>query len=53
MLPILYGVGVLVTAVGLAALAAGVWLVIAGDREGDMLDEPPTLDVQNHLGDRP
>jgi hypothetical protein len=29
------------------------WVYLAGDTEGDMVDdESPTLDVQNHEGDR-
>jgi hypothetical protein len=28
------------------------WVYLAGDTEGDMVDEGPTLDVQNHEGDR-
>lgn len=27
------------------------WVYLAGDTEGDMVDEQPTLDVQNHEGD--
>jgi hypothetical protein len=27
------------------------WVYVAGDTEGDMVDERPTLDVQNHEGD--
>ena len=50
----LEGIGVvmvLVGAAGFAILLIGVWLRYAGDRVGQMADEPATLDVQNHIGD--
>ena len=28
-----------------------LWLLVAGDREQDIVDEPPTLDTRNHLDD--
>lgn len=44
-----------ITVVGFAALLAAIWLVVAGDRVDEHwpigLDEPPLLDVQNHVGD--
>ena len=46
--------GVGLTAI-LVLLLLGVWLVVAGDRVDELwpagLDEDPTLDVQNHVGD--
>ena len=43
------------TVVGFAALLAAIWLVVAGDRVDEHwpvgLDEEPTLQVQNRLGD--
>lgn len=41
--------GVGLTAI-LGLLILGVWVSVAGDRQ-DVLDEAPTLDVQNHIGD--
>ena len=36
----------------LAALAAlAIWVLLAGQREGQAADDAPTLDVQNHIGD--
>lgn len=44
-----------VTVVGFAALLAATWLVVAGDRVDEHwpigLDEDPTLQVQNGIGD--
>lgn len=41
-------------AIGILSLLglAGILLVMMGDREQDIYDEPQTLDVQNHIGDR-
>ena len=40
-----------VIGVMLVLIAGLVWMWAAGDREGEMVDEDPTLDVQSHIGD--
>jgi hypothetical protein len=53
------GLLIFFAAIGLLAtlglLLLGVWLVVAGDRKDEHwpagLDEEPTLQVQNHIGD--
>jgi len=40
-----------VIGVMLVLIAALVWMWAAGDREGEMVDDDPTLDVQSHIGD--
>ena len=35
----------------LCTVLLGVWIVIAGTRDGVLPDEDQTLDVQNHRGD--
>ena len=35
----------------LVAVMALGWMWIAGDREGEMVDDDATMDVQNHQGD--
>jgi len=47
--------GVLVLLAGFVLLLVGIWVRVSGDRIEDMwpvgMDDTPTLDVQNHVGD--
>ena len=38
-------------AVLLVIVALFVWVYLASDGEGDIVDDEPTLDVQNHVDD--
>lgn len=53
--PFLAALLLLILLAALVLLLVGAWIAVAGDREDEHwpmgLDDTPSLDVQNHVGD--
>lgn len=43
--------GVAIAVAGFALLVLGLVFALMSDREGQLVDDPPTLDTRNHLDD--